>query len=79
MIAVLQGRGRGGFASITELALTPVMIGGIILAAALDNLVAVGITMLVVGMVSCLVLGVGVARFAPVGSTARVPTADPTM
>jgi O-antigen/teichoic acid export membrane protein len=79
MIAVLQGRGRGGFASIVELALTPVMIGGIILAAAMDSLVAVGITMLAVGIVSCLVLGFRVARSAPIETTAPVPTADPTM
>ena len=79
MIAVLQGRGRGGFASIVELALTPVMAGGIILAAALESLVAVGITMLAVGIVSCLVLGFRVARSAPAEATAHVPTSDPTM
>ena len=79
MIAVLQGRGRGGFASIVELALTPVMLGGIILAAALESLVAVGITMLAVGIVSCLVLGFRVARSAPAEAAAPVPTADPTM
>lgn len=79
MIAVLQGRGRGGFASIVELALTPVMLGGIVVAAALESLVAVGITMLAVGIVSCLVLGFRVARSAPVEAAAPVPTADPTM
>ena len=79
MIAVLQGRGRGGFASIVELTLTPVMIGGIMLAAALDSLVAVGVTMLAVGIVSCLVLGFRVARSAPVDTAAHAPIADPTM
>ena len=79
MIAVLQGRGRGGFASIVELALTPVMIGGIILAAALESLVAVGITMLAVGIVSCLVLGYRVVRSGPVGTATPVSTADPTV
>jgi hypothetical protein len=79
MIAVLQGRGRGGFASIVELALTPVMVGGIILAAALESLVAVGITMLAVGIVSCLVLGFRVVRSAPAEAATPVPTADPTM
>ena len=79
MIAVLQGRGRGGFASIVELALTPVMVGGIILAAALESLVAVGITMLAVGIVSCLVLGYKVARSAPVDTGTPVSTPDPTM
>lgn len=62
LIAVLQGRGRGGFASMTELALTPLMIVGIVLAALAESLVAVGVTMMVVGMVSCLVLGSRVAR-----------------
>jgi O-antigen/teichoic acid export membrane protein len=78
LIAILQGRGRGGFASIVELALTPVMIGGIILAAALESLVAVGVTMLAVGIVSCLVLGFRVTRSAPVDAAARVSTSDPT-
>ena len=79
MIAVLQGRGRGGFASIVELALTPVMIGGIILAAAMESLVAVGITMLAVGIVSCLVLGLRVVLSGPVEAAAYVPTTDPTL
>jgi O-antigen/teichoic acid export membrane protein len=77
MIAALQGRGRGGYASIVELALTPVMIGGIMLAAALDSLAAVGISMTAVGIVSCLVLGFGVARLAPVRAAERVRTNDP--
>lgn len=79
MIAVLQGRGHGGFASIVELTLTPVMVGGIFLAAALDSLVAVGITMLAVGIVSCLVLGFRVARSAPVDAPTQVPAPDPTI
>jgi hypothetical protein len=79
LIAVLQGRGRGGFASIAELALTPVMVAGIVVAAAVDSLVAVGITMTAVGVVSCLVLGFVVARSAPVTPTTPVSAADPTM
>jgi O-antigen/teichoic acid export membrane protein len=78
MIAVLQGRGRGDFASIVELTLTPVMIGGIMLAAALDSLVAVGVTMLAVGIASCLVLGFKVARSAPVDTAVHAPIADTT-
>ena len=82
MIAVLQGRGRGGFASIVELALTPVMAGGIILAAALESLVAVGITMLAVGIVSARP-GFRVARSAPAEATRtrthiQIRPCDPT-
>ena len=79
LIAVLQGRDRGGFASIVELALTPVMIGGIIVSAVMESLVAVGVTMLAVGIVGCLVLGYKVARSAPADTATPVPTPDPTM
>ena len=78
MIAILQGRAKGGYASIVELTLTPVMIGGMVLAAALDSLVAAGVAMLAVGIVSCIVLGFGVARSAPEKVAARITTADPT-
>ncbi len=78
MIAVLQGRGRGTYASIVELTLTPVMVGGIVVAAALESLVAVGITMLTVGIVSCLLLGLRVVQSRPVEAAAYVPTTDPT-
>jgi O-antigen/teichoic acid export membrane protein len=78
MIAILQGRGRGAYASIVELTLTPVMIGGIIVAAALDSLVAAGATMLAVAIVSCLVLGFRVAQSAPTDAPAPIPTPEPT-
>lgn len=65
LIAVLQGRDRGLHASIIELALTPFVVGGIIWASSKDSLEGVGQTMLVVGVVSCLLLSVAVLRSAP--------------
>jgi O-antigen/teichoic acid export membrane protein len=65
MIAVLQGRNRGGQASVIELALTPFVVGGIVLASAKDSLVGVGVTMAAVGVVACVALGIAVARSAP--------------
>jgi O-antigen/teichoic acid export membrane protein len=65
MIAILQGRGRGAQASVIELALTPFVVGGIVVAAAKDSLVGVGVTMGVVGLLSCIALGVAVSRSAP--------------
>lgn len=62
LIAVLQGRGRGGQASVIELALTPFVIGGIVLASRHHSLVGVGITMLAVGAVACALLGAAVVR-----------------
>ncbi len=62
MIALLQGRDAGRFASATELALTPVLVAGIVVAAQRDSLVAVGVTMTVTGAASCVVLGAAVFR-----------------
>jgi O-antigen/teichoic acid export membrane protein len=70
LIAVLQGRNFGGRASVIELALTPVVIAGIAVAAANDSLVGVSLAMAAVGVVGCLLLGVTVARTSP-GSRAR--------
>lgn len=71
LIAVLQGRDRGRFASVTELVLTPFVVVGIVLAAAADSLVGAGATMLAVGAVGCLILGVAVFRSEATGIDAR--------
>jgi O-antigen/teichoic acid export membrane protein len=65
LIAVLQGRDRGGFASWVELALTPVVVVGILASAHEDSLVGVGVTMTVVGLASCLVLSGALLRSGP--------------
>jgi O-antigen/teichoic acid export membrane protein len=65
LIAVLQGRSHGGRASIIEIALTPVVVLGIVVAAARDSLVGVSLAMAVVGVVGCVLLGIAVARSAP--------------
>ncbi|MDN5893796.1 MAG: hypothetical protein L0H93_07180 [Nocardioides sp.] len=65
LISVLQARDRGGLPSLVELALTPVVVLGILVAAHQDSLVAVGVTMTVVGALACGVLGVAVARSRP--------------
>ena len=62
LIAVLQGRDVGGVASAIELALTPFMIVGLLLAAAHSSLVGAGMAMAGVGALSCVLLGVAVAR-----------------
>jgi O-antigen/teichoic acid export membrane protein len=72
LIAVLQGRDRGRVASYTELALTPIVVVGIVIAAAADSLVGVGITMLAVGATGCLVLGAAVYRSEATGVDLRV-------
>lgn len=61
LVAVLQGQGRGGTASWVEMALTPVLLVGIGFAAAHDSLIGIGITMVVVGVLSCIFLGVAVS------------------
>ncbi|RYJ02231.1 MAG: hypothetical protein EON52_19995, partial [Actinomycetales bacterium] len=61
-IAVLQGQGRGGVASWVELALLPVLAVGIVAASLSDSLTGVGITLALVGGLSCLALGWAVAR-----------------
>jgi hypothetical protein len=55
---------------VIELALTPVVIAGIAIAAANDSLVGVSLAMAAVGVVGCVLLGINVARTAP-GSRAR--------
>jgi hypothetical protein len=65
LIAILQGRGRGGRASVIELALTPFVIAGIAIAAQHDSLVGVAVTLLVVGAVACVILGIAVTGSRP--------------
>lgn len=62
LIAVLQGQGRGGTASWIELALTPVLAAGIVVASLADSLPAVGMSMLAVGVLSCVALALAVRR-----------------
>ncbi len=62
LIAVMQGQGRGGTASWIELALVPILLVGIVVAAALESLVGVGMTLAAVGLLSCLALGRQVGR-----------------
>ena len=71
LIAILQGRDRGRTASVTELALTPIVVVGIVAAAAADSLVGAGVTMLGVGAAGCLILGVAVYRSEATGIDAR--------
>jgi O-antigen/teichoic acid export membrane protein len=79
LIAVLQGRGRGDVASWIELALTPVMVAGIVIAAAFESLAGIGITMVVVGVLACAALGVAVARPGrPVRQPVRPPSTTST-
>lgn len=70
LIAVLQGRNLGGQASVIELAMTPVVILGIVVASLRDSLVGVSLAMMAVGIVSCVLLGIAVAHSAP-GSRIR--------
>ena len=62
LIAVLQGQGRGGLASWIELAVTPVMVLGVVLASIHDSLPGIGITMVAVGLLSVGALGLAVLR-----------------
>jgi O-antigen/teichoic acid export membrane protein len=62
LIAVMQGQGRGSTASWIELALVPVMLVGIVVAAHHDSLVGVGMTLAAVGLLSCVALGRAVGR-----------------
>ena len=62
LISVLQGQGRGGLASWVELALVPVLLVGIVVAAQHESLVGVGVTLVSVGLLSCLALGWAVSR-----------------
>ena len=62
LIAALQGRNQASTASWIELALTPVMILAVVAAALNDNLPAIGMAMVVVGALSCTVLGLALRR-----------------
>jgi O-antigen/teichoic acid export membrane protein len=62
LIAVLQGQGRGGTASWIELAMAPVMVTAVVLAALQNNLPAIGIAMVSVAAISCTSLALAVAR-----------------
>ncbi|HKC27871.1 MAG TPA: lipopolysaccharide biosynthesis protein [Jatrophihabitans sp.] len=64
LIAVLQGRNRGGQASVIEIALTPLVVAGIVLAAVHHSLVGVSLAMAGAGVAGCLMLGVAVIRSA---------------
>jgi O-antigen/teichoic acid export membrane protein len=65
MIAVMQGRNRGGRASVIELSLTPFVIAGIAVASIHHSLVAVGVAMFVVACVACLLHGTALVRSRP--------------
>lgn len=66
LIAVLQGRGRGGVASWSELALTPFVVLAALMGSWFDDVEYVGIGMFGVGVCSCLLLGVAVRTLKPV-------------
>lgn len=79
LVAVLQGRGRGGVASWIELSLTPVLIVAISVAASVDRLEAVGAAMLVTAASSVAALTVAVVRTSPrrtvsAGAAGSTPT-----
>ncbi|MFL6023208.1 MAG: lipopolysaccharide biosynthesis protein [Marmoricola sp.] len=67
LIAILQGRGHGGQASWIEIALTPFVVIGVWLASRAESLVAAGITMAAVGVISCLMLALAAHRSRPGG------------
>ncbi|RNL66076.1 lipopolysaccharide biosynthesis protein [Nocardioides marmoriginsengisoli] len=67
LIAVLQARGRGGWASWIEIALTPFVVLGVWIASIDDSLLDVGITMFAVGAIGCLMLGTAAHRSRPTG------------
>ena len=65
LIAVLQGRSRGGQASIIEIALTPLVVIGIVFASVHHSLVGVSLTMMAAGVAGCLMLSIAVVRSTP--------------
>ena len=71
LIGVLQGRDHGRYASAVELALLPLLVGGVVVAAALNSLPGVGVALAGVGLVACLLLGLGVVRSTPPLRVAR--------
>ena len=68
LIAILQGRGHGGWASWIEVALTPFVVLGVWLASRAESLVAAGVTMAAVGTIGCLMLGAAAHRSRPGGA-----------
>ena len=78
LIAVLQGRNVGGTASIIEIALTPFVIVGLLLAAQHDSLVGAGMAMTGVGLLSCLFQGLAVLRSRPGGRYVPLHAATPS-
>ncbi|MCO7239611.1 lipopolysaccharide biosynthesis protein [Aeromicrobium sp. CnD17-E] len=65
LVAVLQGRDRGAVASRIELALTPVLVVAIVLAARADAVEAVGVAMLVTAIASVTALTVALRLTSP--------------
>lgn len=65
LVAVLQGRERGGVASWIELALTPVLVAAIAVAASAGRVEAVGVAMFVTAVASVVALGVALHVTAP--------------
>ncbi|MGQ2912991.1 lipopolysaccharide biosynthesis protein [Aeromicrobium sp.] len=65
LIAILQGRERGGTASRIEFALTPVMVVGVVLAAGSESATAVAIVLLGVAIASVSLLSIAVWRTTP--------------
>ena len=76
LIGILQGRDRGRSGSVIELALTPALVVGVVVAAMRDSLVLVGVSMTVVGAASCVILGVVVLRSSPRRGTHRLERGD---
>lgn len=72
LIAILQGRERGGLASRIEFALTPVMVVGVLVAARSDSATPVAVVLLGVAVVSVSLLSIAVWRTTP-RSRPRVP------
>lgn len=69
LIAALQGQGRGGTASWIELALTPLLVLGLVIAGAADDLVLAAVGILVVAALSCVALGTAVLQHVKPPST----------
>jgi O-antigen/teichoic acid export membrane protein len=65
LIAILQARNKGGQASVIEIALTPLVVLGILFASFHDSLVGVSVTMGAAGVAGCLMLAIAVSRCAP--------------
>jgi len=78
LIGILQGRDKGRFASVVEILLMPVLVGGVLVAAVQDSLVLVGVTMTVTGAAACAVLGFAVLRSAPQPAEDASESADTT-